>query len=157
LPASVATACGLAAASSDATVASKSVACFWPPFDTTLGFAAAPIAVGVDRFNGDTQAFSVGFEVQLGPDHFPGFRGEPSALQWYGPAASAFGHSGAGGSVHGAWPELRTGFSYAMNLMRRDDRDGRAQRLLSTLYACVTSSRNEGSSHNATLVEVKTR
>lgn len=56
-------------------------------------------------------AFTTGFEIQ-------------SETQWYGPAVYAFGHAGAGGSVHGAWPHLRTGFSYAMNLMRRDDRDG---------------------------------
>jgi hypothetical protein len=67
----------------------------------------------------------------------------------------AFGHSGAGGSVHGAWPQLRTGFSFAMNLMRRDDRDGRAQRLLSALNTCVTSSSSERSSDNPALVEVK--
>ena len=120
----------------------------------TVAVAAAPIAVGLDRLTGDTQAFSVGFEVQLGSEHFPGFGGDPSALQWYGPARAAFGHSGAGGSVHGAWPHLRTGFSFAMNLMRRDDRDGRAQRLLAALHACVTSSSRERSSYNPTLVEV---
>jgi CubicO group peptidase (beta-lactamase class C family) len=123
----------------------------------TVGLAAVPIAVGLDRLTRDTQAFSVGFEVQLGPEHFPGYRGEPSALQWYGPVAIAFGHSGAGGSVHGAWPQLRTGFSFAMNLMRRDDRDGRAQRLLSALHSCVTSASSEQSSGDPTLVEGRRR
>jgi hypothetical protein len=34
-----------------------------------------------------------------------------------GPAPDAFGHSGAGGSVHGGWPSRKTGFSYSPNLL----------------------------------------
>jgi CubicO group peptidase (beta-lactamase class C family) len=108
----------------------------------TVRLASVPLAAGLDQLTGKPLAFSTGFETQ-------------TALQWYGPAESAFGHSGAGGSVHGAWPQLRTGFSFAMNLMRRDDRDGRAQRLLGALYGCVTSSSRARSSDNPTLVEVK--
>jgi hypothetical protein len=89
--------------------------------------AYAPIAAGLDRLSHKPVAFSTGFEIQ-------------SELQWYGPAVQAFGHSGAGGSVHGAWPHLRTGFSYAMNLMRRDDADGRAQRLLRALHEAVLAA-----------------
>ena len=48
----------------------------------------------------------------------------------------AFGHGGAGGSMHGCWPKLRTGFSFATNLL-----DGpvnpRAARLLGALHAAV--------------------
>ena len=108
----------------------------------TIRVAQAPLAQGEDALTHKPLAFSCGFELQ-------------SALQWFGPPASAFGHSGAGGSVHGAWPQLRTGFSFATNLMRRDDRDGRAQRLLGVLHAAVTSMEDQRSSHNATLVEVK--
>jgi CubicO group peptidase (beta-lactamase class C family) len=36
------------------------------------------------------------------------------------PPARAFGHDGAGGSVHAAWPSHRAGVSYAMNVMRDD-------------------------------------
>lgn len=90
----------------------------------TVRWGYAPIAAGLDRLTRKPAAFSTGFEIQ-------------SELQWYGPAVQAFGHSGAGGSVHGAWPHLRTGFSYAMNLMRRDDRDGRAQRILTALHTAV--------------------
>jgi CubicO group peptidase (beta-lactamase class C family) len=107
-----------------------------------VGMASVPLAAGLDRLTRKPLAFSTGFEIQ-------------TALQWYGPAESAFGHSGAGGSVHGAWPQLRTGFSFAMNLMRRDDRDGRAQRLLNALYACVISLSSKPSSESPTLVEVK--
>ena len=92
----------------------------------TLHLAWSPIGAGLDRLTHKPLAFSAGYEIQ-------------SELQWYGPAAQAFGHSGAGGSVHGAWPHLRTGFSYAMNLMRRDDRDGRAQRILGTLHEVVST------------------
>jgi CubicO group peptidase (beta-lactamase class C family) len=87
-----------------------------------LGYA--PLGAGLDRLTGAVLAFSVGFEIQ-------------SETQWYGPAVQAFGHSGAGGSVHGSWPHLRTGFSYSMNLMRTWTADGRAQRLLSALHASV--------------------
>lgn len=91
----------------------------------TVRFAHVPIAAGLDQLTHKPLAFSTGFEIQ-------------SELQWYGPAVAAFGHSGAGGSVHGAWPHLRTGFSYSMNLMRRDDQDGRAQRLLGALHDIVS-------------------
>ncbi len=57
----------------------------------------------------------------------------------FGPAARAFGHGGAGGSVHGAWPEERTGFSYVMNLMRDDDGDERGASLLRALHRCIGS------------------
>jgi hypothetical protein len=70
-------------------------------------------------------AFGVGFQLQT--EEHP-----------FGPAADGFGHGGAGGSIHGAWPALRVGFSYAMNLMRDDeDEDGRGKALLRTLYEAV--------------------
>ena len=90
----------------------------------TVRLADAALGAGRDRLTVKPLVFSTGFELQ-------------SELQWYGPAVQAFGHSGAGGSVHGAWPQLRTGFSYSMNLMRRDDVDGRAQRLLRVLHQAV--------------------
>jgi CubicO group peptidase (beta-lactamase class C family) len=34
-----------------------------------------------------------------------------------GPERDAFGHGGAGGSIHGCWPRLRTGFSYTTNML----------------------------------------
>ena len=49
----------------------------------------------------------------------------------FGPVEVAFGHNGAGGSCHGAWPKQRVGFSYAMNEMRDDpEGDDRVNALL---------------------------
>jgi CubicO group peptidase (beta-lactamase class C family) len=56
-------------------------------------------------------------------------------LRLLGPPEDAFGHTGAGGSCHGAWPEQRIGFSYAMNLMQDPTSgDQRALRLLTALH-----------------------
>jgi CubicO group peptidase (beta-lactamase class C family) len=55
-----------------------------------------------------------------------------------GPARDAFGHTGSGGSTHGAWPSLRTGFSYTPSELRSEKADDRGPALLRTLHACVT-------------------
>lgn len=55
----------------------------------------------------------------------------------FGPAPDAFGHSGAGGSIHGAWPTQRVGFSYVMNQMRADPEDLRSRHILRRLYEIV--------------------
>jgi CubicO group peptidase (beta-lactamase class C family) len=55
----------------------------------------------------------------------------------YGPPADAFGHGGAGGSIHGAWPTEQVGFSYTMNQMRVDPEDLRSRLLLLRLKECV--------------------
>lgn len=55
----------------------------------------------------------------------------------FGPAPDAFGHSGAGGSIHGAWPSERTGFSYTMNEMRADPTDARSRHVLARLHNVV--------------------
>ncbi len=82
------------------------------------------LARGVDPYVGEL-AFATGFELQTGEVDL-------------GPPADAFGHSGAGGSVHGAWPESRTGFSYAPNLLRSlDGGDPRAAALLTALHAAI--------------------
>ncbi len=69
-------------------------------------------------------SFGVGFQLQ-------------TDMLTLGPVADAFGHGGAGGSVHGRWPRQRLGFSYAMNLLRDDPGDTRAAALLTALYHCV--------------------
>jgi CubicO group peptidase (beta-lactamase class C family) len=67
-------------------------------------------------------AFGVGFELQT----------ERRSL---GPPANAFGHTGSGGSAHGAWPDERVGFSYIPTELRSVETDYRARRLLAALYA----------------------
>jgi CubicO group peptidase (beta-lactamase class C family) len=55
----------------------------------------------------------------------------------FGPAADAFGHAGAGGSIHGGWPSLQTGFSYTMNQMRIDAEDLRSRHVLKRLHEVI--------------------
>ena len=68
-------------------------------------------------------AFGVGFELQT--ERFA-----------FGPPPAAFGHSGAGGSIHAAWPEQRLGVSYVMNELRTCGAGGdpRSQTLLRALF-----------------------
>jgi CubicO group peptidase (beta-lactamase class C family) len=82
------------------------------------------LARGTDPFFGEPLAFGVGFELQ-------------TELMTLGPCPDAFGHTGAGGSSHGAWPEAKVGFSYCMNLMRENMADHRARRLLGKLAESV--------------------
>jgi hypothetical protein len=58
-------------------------------------------------------------------------------LGTYGPATVAFGHSGAGGGRHGAWPDADLGFSFTTAELRSEDADGRADHLLATLHPLV--------------------
>jgi CubicO group peptidase (beta-lactamase class C family) len=92
--------------------------------------AAAPRVRGVDPYANESVAFGLGFELQT----------EDLSL---GPPLDAFGHTGAGGSAHGAWPRHRTGFSYCMNEMRPELADQRARRLLRALYSCLEVTRPE--------------
>jgi CubicO group peptidase (beta-lactamase class C family) len=69
-----------------------------------LAVATAEITRGVDPYLATEMRFGVGFQLQV-DDRF-------------GPSDDGFGHAGTGGSVHGAWPSRRTGFSYVMNELR---------------------------------------
>lgn len=76
----------------------------------------------IEALSGEPQVFGLGFALQA----------ETSKL---GPPADAFGHGGAGGSMHGAWPSMGVGFSYAMNELRDDLMgDRRAAALLNALW-----------------------
>jgi CubicO group peptidase (beta-lactamase class C family) len=79
---------------------------------------------GLDAFLGMPSAFGLGFELQAEP-------------MFMGPMTDAFGHCGAGGSAHGAWPEQHVGFSYCMNEMREEESDRRARRLLTALADAI--------------------
>jgi CubicO group peptidase (beta-lactamase class C family) len=57
----------------------------------------------------------------------------------FGPPADAFGHSGAGGSVHGAWPSQGLGLSYVMNQLRADPERVRTRSLLRTLHSLLVA------------------
>lgn len=67
-----------------------------------------------------------------------GFQLQTEALQ-FGPWRDAFGHAGVGGSIHGASPSARLGFSYVMNLMADGSApDSRPRALLGALARSVT-------------------
>jgi CubicO group peptidase (beta-lactamase class C family) len=80
---------------------------------------------GTCAVTGRAYAFAQGFELW-------------TELGRLGPARDAFGHTGSGGSTHGAWPSLRTGFSYMPSELRSEAGDDRGPALLRTLHACVT-------------------
>jgi CubicO group peptidase (beta-lactamase class C family) len=96
---------------------------------TAVALGRRCLVRGVDAFNGVEFAYGVGFLLQSEPFD-------------QGPPASAFGHPGAGGSVHGAWPSYKTGFSYAMNDMREDF--SRAAPLLRALHEPLASDVDAG-------------
>jgi CubicO group peptidase (beta-lactamase class C family) len=69
-------------------------------------------------------AFGVGFELQ-------------TELETLGPPPNAFGHTGSGGSRHGAWPDSGVGFSFAMRELRSEESDDRGRRILGALHEAV--------------------
>lgn len=85
-----------------------------------LGEALSEQSRGCDPFSGHPFRFGLGFQLQ-------------TELGQLGRSPSAFGHGGAGGSTHGAWPERRVAFSYVMNQMRADRQDARPLSLLDAL------------------------
>ncbi len=91
----------------------------------TIAAGTRPLASGHDPYLDTPLAFATGYQLQT----------SEMAL---GPAADAFGHTGAGGSSHGAWPSLRTGFSYTPNQLRRiGGADPRARELLVALRSAI--------------------
>ncbi len=95
----------------------------------TLARARLPLSLRWDPVARAEQAFAFGFELQ-------------TASYPFGPPPDAFGHRGAGGSTHGAWPSLGVGYSYAMNVMRDDQAlDPRAQALLDATHDALPGER----------------
>jgi CubicO group peptidase (beta-lactamase class C family) len=74
-----------------------------------------------------------GRSLRYGPSGYE-LHGTPSEL---GPDPDAFGHTGAGGGSHGAWPALRTGFSFLTADLHSQDADRRAASVLAALHAAV--------------------
>jgi CubicO group peptidase (beta-lactamase class C family) len=93
----------------------------------TVELGRRQLSSGEDPLSGRLLRFGVGFE--LAPN--------PSEL---GLPVDAFGHTGAGGSSHGAWPSQRTGFSFVVSEMRPENDDGRAGRILGALRDAVDES-----------------
>lgn len=54
-----------------------------------------------------------------------------------GPFDDAFGHPGAGGSIAGAWPSLRTGWGYVTNDLRPGVGGARTRPLLDVVATCL--------------------
>jgi CubicO group peptidase (beta-lactamase class C family) len=81
---------------------------------------------GVSPLWGSAMAYGAGFELATGD-------------QVFGPAPDAFGHAGAGGSRHGAWPGAQVAFSYAMNEVRAEYPDRRPRALLGALHEAVAA------------------
>lgn len=75
---------------------------------------------GRDVLNDRALHFGLGFELA-------------DPIGTYGPVDRAFGHSGAGGSLHGAWIDEGFGFSFLSNEMLTENVDRRAKDLLEAL------------------------
>jgi CubicO group peptidase (beta-lactamase class C family) len=94
----------------------------------TIATGCSPARAGPDPLTGRP--------LRYGPTGYE-LAGTPSPL---GPAADAVGHTGAGGGTHGAWPSLRTGFSFLPASLRSQDADSRAGELLAALHAAVVAA-----------------
>lgn len=93
--------------------------------ESTLHLGTRQLAAGDDPFIPYPLRYGIGMALQ-------------HRLHVLGPPDEAFGHPGSGGSVHGAWPRERTGFSYLMNQMRDTALvDPRPDRLLQALHEVV--------------------
>jgi len=87
----------------------------------TIDLGRTELSRGVCAVTDFSYAFGVGFELQT----------ERRSL---GPPTNAFGHTGSGGSAHGAWPDQRVGFSYIPTELQSLETDDRARRLLAELH-----------------------
>jgi CubicO group peptidase (beta-lactamase class C family) len=103
--------------------------------ERTLGLGRRELARGQEPFTDKVMVFGAGFQLQTPQHHL-------------GPPRLAFGHDGAGGSMHGAWPRERASFSYVMNELRdTDEPDPRNAVLLGALYRCLHPRRLLGARH----------
>lgn len=91
----------------------------------TVALGRRELSRFLDPYIGEPMAFGVVWAIQTEKGRF-------------GPPMDAFGHSGAGGSIHGAWPAHQIGFSYTMNQMRVDPEDSRTRPVLKRLMEAIT-------------------
>ncbi|WP_245580274.1 serine hydrolase domain-containing protein [Arthrobacter castelli] len=88
--------------------------------DEALADATRTWSEGTDAINDRPLRFGLGYEVA-------------DPIGTYGPVEPAFGHSGAGGGLHGTWPTHKLGFSFLINEMLAEDQDTRVKDLLNVL------------------------
>ncbi|WP_114854338.1 serine hydrolase [Brachybacterium sp. YJGR34] len=86
----------------------------------TLARATRTWSEGKDAINDRPVRFGLGYELD-------------DPLGTYGPVRPALGHSGAGGGLHGAWPEKDLAFSFLPSMMQSEDVDRRVKDLLAVL------------------------
>jgi len=90
----------------------------------TIRLGLSELSRGSCAVTGRPYAFGVGFELQ-------------TELAGFGPPAAAFGHTGSGGSTHGAWPDERVGFSFVPRRLRAEAEDDRRGLLLLALHEAL--------------------
>jgi CubicO group peptidase (beta-lactamase class C family) len=90
----------------------------------TLAMGRRELARFVDPFLGEPMTFGSVFALQ-------------TEAKRYGPPDDAFGHPGAGGSIHAAWPSQKLGYSFVMNQMRVDPEDRRTKTMLKALHSAI--------------------
>ena len=118
---------GVGTAPALATLYGRLVSGGGPVGERALELGRRPAGVGDDPLTGRPLRFGpTGYELA-------------GTLSVLGPAVDGFGHTGAGGSSHGAWPSLRTGFSYVTAELRNEDGDERARSLLAALHEALTA------------------
>lgn len=94
----------------------------------TIRLGSTCLGRAVEPYLEKPVAFGVGFELQT--ESMP-----------FGPAAVAYGHPGAGGSVHGAWPKSKAAFSYITSSLREScGTDPRSAALTSQFHKALTST-----------------
>lgn len=86
----------------------------------TVELGRREIRRGIEPLWGSETAYGAGFELQTSAGHL-------------GTPEDVFGHAGAGGSRHGAWPSRGLTFSYLMNEVRIPAPDHRPLDLLNAL------------------------
>jgi CubicO group peptidase (beta-lactamase class C family) len=90
----------------------------------TVELGRTELSRGLCEITRRPYAFAAGFELT-------------TELGRLGPEPDAFGHTGSGGSTHGAWPSLRTGFSYVMTELRPELADDRGRLVLAALRDAI--------------------
>lgn len=86
----------------------------------TLALATRTWSEGNDAINDRPVRFGLGYELD-------------DPIGTYGPVRPAFGHTGAGGGLHGVWPEQGLAFSFLPNEMQSEDVDRRVKDFLEIL------------------------